>query len=66
MRTAILLIISSVLGALGAPAPEPAELGARAYSCNIGNDACYISCRGGSAYLDCSASYVSNLESTNL
>lgn len=59
MRTIIILIATSFLGALAAPAVEPAELEARAYSCNIGNDACYISCRGGSVYLDCSASHVS-------
>lgn len=61
MRTSIILIASSLLGALAAPAAEPAELEARAYSCTIANDTCYISCRAGSSSINCAASYVSDL-----
>jgi hypothetical protein len=61
MRTTIILMATSLLGALAAPAAEPAELEARAYSCTIANDTCYISCRAGSSTINCAASYVSDL-----
>ncbi|KAL2144028.1 hypothetical protein VTI28DRAFT_9710 [Corynascus sepedonium] len=59
-----LSLFSLVAAVLAAPVAEPdavAEPGsvlqARAPSCNVASDACYISCRGGSSYLHCYDSY---------
>ncbi|KEZ41323.1 hypothetical protein SAPIO_CDS7428 [Scedosporium apiospermum] len=59
MRLSLGVLVASFTAALAAPAPEaePNTIERRAPSCNIVSDACYISCAGGSAYLNCYGSY---------
>ncbi|PKS09165.1 hypothetical protein jhhlp_003779 [Lomentospora prolificans] len=59
MRLSLITFAASLVAVLAAPAPdgEHHTIERRAPSCNIVSDACYISCRGESQFLNCSASY---------
>ena len=63
MKTTIFIAIAAlVLGATAAPTEASPELERRSYDCTAGGVSCssLSKCAGGSIYLDCSASRVSD------